>query len=79
MGDHFQSVVDRDATRHEAPVLADRILQWLFDEGVVSREATDCVLGSDLGYPPAANYHKITTDTEDDFLRFGDGLDVVTE
>ncbi|MCA8986629.1 MAG: hypothetical protein KDA78_03255 [Planctomycetaceae bacterium] len=80
MGDWFQSVVDRDATESEAPELGAAILEWLVDEGIVTSDATDCVLGSDTGYPPGPNYHKATGGTDEHLLQLvTNGLDVITK
>ena len=35
MGDYFQTVVDRDATEEEAPILGKGIHEWLVGEGIV--------------------------------------------
>ncbi|MEU6982602.1 hypothetical protein ABZ946_04155 [Streptomyces sp. NPDC046324] len=56
MGDHFQTVVDLDATASEAPVLARRALDWLVAEEIVRAEQTDCVLGAPLGHPPGPRW-----------------------
>lgn len=52
MGNHFQTVVDLDATHADAPALAASGLDWLVREGTVRAELTDCVLGAPLGHPP---------------------------
>ncbi|GDY84963.1 hypothetical protein SAVCW2_41620 [Streptomyces avermitilis] len=52
MGDHFQTIVDLDASAGEAPELAARVIEWLVTEGIVLAERTDCVLGRPLGHPP---------------------------
>ncbi len=49
MGDHFQHLVDQQATAAEAPSLAGKLLRWLIDEGIVAEEPSDCVLDADLG------------------------------
>jgi len=80
MGEWFQTIVDRDATESEAPVLGAAIQQWLVDEGIVSANATDCVLGSDRGFPPGSNYQKATGDSDDNLLCLAtNGLEVITE
>ncbi|MFG2771060.1 hypothetical protein [Streptomyces sp. NPDC048350] len=56
MGNHFQTVVDLDATAAEAPVLARRALDWLVAEGIVRAEQTDCVFGAPLGHPPGPHW-----------------------
>ncbi|MEU6880439.1 hypothetical protein [Streptomyces sp. NPDC046712] len=56
MGNHFQTVVDLDATPEEAPALAARALEWLVGQGIVRAERTDCVLGAPLGHPPGPHW-----------------------
>lgn len=58
MGDHFQTIVDIDATADEASMLAGRALDWLVSEGIVRAERTDCVLGARLGNPPGERWTK---------------------
>jgi hypothetical protein len=58
MGNHFQTVVDLDATPVDAPALAARGLAWLVEEGIVLAERTDCVLGAPLGHPPGPLWAK---------------------
>ncbi|MGW1658352.1 hypothetical protein [Streptomyces atratus] len=49
MGDHFQTIVDLDATEQDAARLGAGLLDWLIADGIVSAERTDCVLDND-GY-----------------------------
>jgi hypothetical protein len=60
MGNHFQSIVDPEATEAEAPALADRVLRWLIAEQIVVPERTDCVLSESGGYAPGPAYVKAT-------------------
>jgi hypothetical protein len=62
MGDHFQTIVDLDATAADAPKLAARALGWLVREGIVRPEHTDCVLGAPSGNPPAEQWPKAVLD-----------------
>ncbi len=81
MGDHFQAIVDRDATEHEAPELADRVLQWLFDEGIVSREMSHhCVIADEPGYLPGPRYEAVVTEPDPILMApcGVNGLEVVT-
>ncbi|MFF9487008.1 hypothetical protein [Streptomyces sp. NPDC014676] len=66
MGDHFQTIVDLDAGADEAPGLADRVVAWLVDEGIVLAERTDCVLGQPLGHPPGPNWHRAVAEDDAD-------------
>ncbi|MGI9421708.1 MAG: hypothetical protein ACR2PA_00770 [Hyphomicrobiaceae bacterium] len=82
MGNHFQTVVDRDATEHEVPELADRVLQWLFDEGIISRKMSQhCVIASEPGYLPGPKHDKIVTESDPNLMAPGgvNGLEIVTE
>lgn len=64
MGDHFQTLVDLDATSADAAGLAVRALGWLVDEGIVSSERTDCVLGACEGHPPGEQWAKAVIEPE---------------
>jgi hypothetical protein len=75
MGDHFQSIVDLDATPADASALAGRAVQWLVREGVILAERTDCVLGSPLGNPPGAHWTKAVAEPD---WKPTDGLKVET-
>lgn len=66
MGDHFQTIVDLDAGADEAAALADRVVTWLVDEGMVLAERTDCVLGRPLGHPPGPNWHRAVAEDDAD-------------
>ncbi|MEW2492099.1 hypothetical protein AB0942_00835 [Streptomyces nodosus] len=56
MGDHFQTLVDLDATPVDAEVLAARGLELLVEEEMVRAERADCVLGASWGYPPGPRW-----------------------
>ena len=58
MGDHFQTIVDLDATAADAEPLARRVLAGLVEEGIVLADWTDCVLGRPLGHPPGPNWSR---------------------
>ncbi|MEX0728632.1 MAG: hypothetical protein WEB58_18080 [Planctomycetaceae bacterium] len=80
MSDHSQTVVDQDATESESPRLGAFIHQWLIDEGIVSADATDCVLSSDAGYAPGPNYEKATSVPKANLLSLiTNGLDIITK
>ncbi|MFD7403418.1 hypothetical protein ACFV7R_12235 [Streptomyces sp. NPDC059866] len=64
MGNHFQTVVDLDATSVDAPALAARGLDWLVMEGIVRAERTDCVLGAPLGHPPGPLWAKAVSEED---------------
>ncbi|WP_189893463.1 hypothetical protein [Streptomyces xantholiticus] len=64
MGDHFQTIVDLDATPAEASALAVRALDWLVREGIVLAKRTDCVLGARLGNPPGEHWAKAVSEPD---------------
>lgn len=80
MGDYFQYIVDVEATEEQAPQQEATVRDWLLREGIISAEMTDCVLGSELGYPPTANYTK-AVEEPDDFLleRRTNGVKLITK
>jgi len=77
MGDHFQIVVDLDATPQDAPRLARLLTEWLVAEGIVRAERTDCVLGQPLGHPPGPDWHRAVAPADADDEPY-DGLAVHT-
>jgi hypothetical protein len=77
MGDHFQTIVDLDATAADAPRLAQRVLDRLVTEGIVLAERTDCVLGQPLGHPPGPRWDKAVDPLDADGKPY-DGLAVHT-
>lgn len=79
MGDWFQTIGDIEATPDEAEKLAEVVLGWLIEAGIVAAEPTDCVLGSDLGYPPGPNYADAVTEPDRSLTRrWTNGLEVLT-
>ncbi|MEU4093665.1 hypothetical protein [Streptomyces sp. NPDC026673] len=75
MGDHFQTIVDLDATPTEASTLAGHGLDWLVREGFVRADRTDCVLGARSGNPPGGHWAKAVTHPD---WEPTDGLKIVT-
>lgn len=75
MGDHFQTIVDRDAGADEAAGLARSVIDWLVAEGIVLAERTDCVLSQPLGHPPGPNWSHAVAE-EDARWEPSDGLAV---
>lgn len=76
MGDWFQIIVDREASEEEAPALGSSIRDWLVTEGIIEATLTDCVLGSDLGYPPGPNHERATDEKVPEL--WTNGLDIIT-
>ncbi|MFD5476620.1 hypothetical protein [Streptomyces hawaiiensis] len=66
MGDHFQTIVDLDATHADAEPLARRVVDWLVTEGIVLAERTECVLGQPVGNPPGPNWQRAVSDADDE-------------
>ena len=67
MGDHFQTVVDRDATPAAAEAVAREVIKWLVGRGVIESGRTDCVLDGDgTGHAPGPNYADVIDLGSDD-------------
>jgi hypothetical protein len=80
MGEWFQAVADRDATEENAPALATTIYNWLVGEGIISGAPRDCVLGSDVGYPPGPHYEKAVSEPFEGILTLRtNGLEIFTK
>jgi hypothetical protein len=81
VGDWFQTIADVQAKPQAADTLAADVLGWLISSGIVSAERTDCVLGSDLGYPPGPRVDDVV-DASGWSGRWQDGwtngLDIIT-
>jgi hypothetical protein len=64
MGDTFQELVanvdPETAANHRSALLS-----WLVSDGVVSEEASDCVLGETEGHAPGPNYRLATGTTNE--------------
>ena len=56
VGDNFQIIADVEAVEAEAPALAASVISWLASAGIIASEPTDCVLGTEPGYPPGPDY-----------------------
>lgn len=52
MGGYYETVADVEATEAGAPNLAETIVWWLADEGIILEKRSPCVASSDAGYPP---------------------------
>ncbi|WP_141579520.1 hypothetical protein [Actinomadura sp. WMMA1423] len=73
MGDHFQIIVDLDATAADAAELGGRALDWLVREGIVRAGRTDCVPGARTGHPPGEKWAKAVLEPD---WEPTDGLDI---
>ncbi|MES4907851.1 MULTISPECIES: hypothetical protein [unclassified Streptomyces] len=61
MGDYFQRIVDVEADEGEAGPLAERMVDWLVSEGVISRETSGEGVYSqtaDEGYVPGPHWDR---------------------
>ncbi|MEW2624889.1 hypothetical protein [Streptomyces sp. NPDC048106] len=64
MGDHFQTIVDLDATAADARHLTERVLGLLVTEGIVLPERTGRPFGQHL---PGPHWHKATGPEDPDW------------
>lgn len=65
MGDHFQRIVDVEVSAEEAGPLAERMVDWLVAEGVLTREkSADGVYSPtvDEGYVPGPSWAQAVSD-----------------
>lgn len=68
MGDFFERIVDVEVTGEEAGPLAERTVDWMVAEGVITRElSSDGVysLTVDEGYLPGPNWARAVADSSD--------------
>src|SRR5687768_12426937 len=80
MGDHFQNIVDVDATDEEAGRLGERLLRWLIESGIVAGTPSDNVLGAERGYGPGPRYAAAVTTPHDGLLTLStNGLDLIDQ
>ncbi|MFJ3711916.1 hypothetical protein OG204_06110 [Streptomyces sp. NBC_01387] len=69
MGDHFQTVIDVEATQEEAERLAPRLVDWLVEQGIVTRELTRdgmYSMGTDVGHLPGPHWARAVSDASDE-------------
>lgn len=60
MGDYFQTIVDTEAAREEAGLLASKIILRLAEQGIIEKTLRECVYsGNGMGYPPGPNYRQV--------------------
>jgi len=80
LSDTFQAIVDVDASEAASEELAARVLDWLWAEGIVSREKSDNVLGADAGYGPGDRLAAWVPEGDDESFRgrWTNGLEVST-
>ncbi|WP_131746914.1 hypothetical protein [Frankia sp. Cppng1_Ct_nod] len=79
MSDWFRTIGDIEAAAGNAEELAAAMIGWLVEAGIVAADRTDCVLGSELGYPPGPNYADAMTEPDTTLGRLRtNGLEVIT-
>jgi len=59
MSDIFISLVPQPINTTEVIALADKVINWLYQQNIIKNTKTDCVLGSNEGYPPGDGFKKI--------------------
>lgn len=68
MGDHFQRIVDVEATDEQAGPLAERIVDWMVEEGLITRQMSgDGVYSpsADTGHVPGPDWRRAVADPSD--------------
>ncbi|MGW2213451.1 hypothetical protein ACWCSD_00560 [Nonomuraea sp. NPDC001684] len=68
MGDYFERIVDVEVTGQEAESLAERVVDWMVAEGLITRERSRDGMYSlqvDDGYEPGPNWQRAVADSSD--------------
>jgi hypothetical protein len=68
MGDFFERIIDVEVTAEEAGPLADRMVDWMVTEGLITREMSSDGMYSltvDDGYKPGPNWERAVADSSD--------------
>ncbi|MFF2852858.1 hypothetical protein ACFVT5_42215 [Streptomyces sp. NPDC058001] len=68
MGDFFQRIVDVEVTGEETGPLAERMVDWMVNEGLITRELSSegvYSLTVDEGYVPGPHWARAVTDSSD--------------
>ncbi|MEU9012678.1 hypothetical protein AB0D12_23515 [Streptomyces sp. NPDC048479] len=71
MGDFFERIVDVEVTAEEAGVLAERMVDWMVAEGLLTREMSSDAMYSlnvDEGYVPGPNWKRTAEDWGSDWI-----------
>ncbi len=79
VGDYMQTLVDVEIDDRAAVQMKQPLTSWLIGGGIIAPELTDCVLGSEGGYAPGANYGHAIGDASaalPPFLTNGVSIDV---
>lgn len=68
MGVHFERIVDVEVSGEEAGVLAERMVDWMVAEGLITRELSSVLVYSphaDEGYLPGPDWARAVADASD--------------
>lgn len=68
MGDYFERIVDVEVSGEQAGPIADRMVDWMVAEGLITRErSSDGVYSMqvDDGYEPGPNWKRAVADSSD--------------
>ncbi|MGV9301903.1 MULTISPECIES: hypothetical protein [unclassified Nonomuraea] len=68
MGDYFERIVDVEVTGEKAGLLADRMVDWMVAEGLITRERSSDGMYSlqvDDGYEAGPNWERAVADSSD--------------
>lgn len=68
MSDYSQSVIFPTVSAKDSDQLSHTLLHYLQARGVISDEATDCVLGAPLGFQPGPMYRLASVQADDRLL-----------
>ncbi|MDR3669025.1 MAG: hypothetical protein P4L35_19520 [Ignavibacteriaceae bacterium] len=72
------SLVPLKVNKSEVSSTAEKVIDWLLSQKIIKDPKTDCVLGSNDGYPPGDNYNSILNSYDHDLLGLRtNGLDVI--
>ncbi|MEU0392098.1 hypothetical protein ABZ208_04810 [Streptomyces sp. NPDC006208] len=68
MGDNFERIVDVEVSQEDAPALAERTVDWMVAEGLITREMSGDAMYSlrvEEGYVPGPNWARAAEDWGD--------------
>ncbi|MER6997660.1 hypothetical protein [Streptomyces sp. NPDC000410] len=71
MGDYFERIVDVEVTAEEAGPLAERMVEWMVSEGLLTREMSGDGMYSrkvEEGYVPGPNWQRTAHDWGSDWI-----------
>ncbi|MFE7778163.1 hypothetical protein ACFU5O_30550 [Streptomyces sp. NPDC057445] len=71
MGDFYERIVDVEVSHEEAGPLAERMVEWMVTEGLITREMSGDAMYSlqvDEGYVPGPNWARAAEEWDDDHI-----------